>query len=95
MSIVVVGGDKIGNIIQKLSENGFSEIQHISGRKPADKKFKISYETDLVLVLVDFINHSLMNTIKKESKKYGVQITFSKRSWIHIANNIHNCIKGI
>lgn len=38
MSILVVGGDKIGNIIQKLSENGFSEMQHISGRKPGDKK---------------------------------------------------------
>ncbi len=95
MSILVVGGDKLGSIFQKLTENGFSEIQHISGRKPGDKKIKISYETDLVLVLVDFINHSLMNVIKKESKKYGVQITFSKRSWIQIENNIHNYIKGI
>lgn len=93
MSILVVGGDNLGNIMQKLLDNGFSDIQHISGRKPGDKKFKIPYETDLVLVLVDFINHALMNAIKKESKKYGVQITFSKRSWVHIENNINNCIK--
>lgn len=92
MSILVVGGDKIENIIQKLSENGFSDVHHISGRRPADKKFKIPYETDLVLVLVDFINHQLMNVIKKETRKNGVQVTFSKRSWVHIENNINNCI---
>jgi hypothetical protein len=93
MSILVVGGDSLGNITEKLTENGFSDIQHVSGRKYGDKKIKLSCETDLVLVLVDFINHSVMNAIKKESKKHGVKITFSKRSWTHIENNIHNCIK--
>lgn len=95
MSILVIGGDKLGNITQKLSESGFSDIQHISGRKYGDRKIKISCNTDLVLVLVDFIEHSLMNIIKKESKKYGVKITFSKRSWVHIENNIQSCIKEI
>lgn len=93
MSILVIGGDNLGNIKQKLSDNGFSDIHHISGRKPRDRKIKIPNETDLILVLVDYINHTLMNVIKKESKKYGVQITFSKRSWIDIENNINNCIK--
>lgn len=93
MSILVIGGDKLGNITQKLSENGFSDIQHISGRKSGDKKIKIPCETDLVLVLIDFIGHALMNNIKKESKKYGVKITFSKRSWTHIESNIHSCVK--
>jgi hypothetical protein len=95
MSILVIGGDNLESIAHKLSENGFTDIQHISGRKPGDRKIKLSCETDLVLVLVDFIGHTLMNNIKKESKKYGVKITFSKRSWTHIENNIQNCIKGI
>ena len=95
MSILVVGGDKLENIIRKLSENGFSDIQHISGRKPRDRKIITQCKTDLVLVLVDFVDHSLVNIIKKESKKYGVKITYSKRSWIQIENNIHQCIKAI
>lgn len=95
MSILVIGGDGIGSISQKLMDTGFSDIQHVSGRKPSDRKLKISSETDLVLVLVDFIGHSLMSSIKKESKKHGVKITFSKRSWTHIENNICNCLKGM
>ena len=95
MSILVIGGDNLGNITQKLSERGFSDIQHISGRKSGDKRFKIPCETDLVLVLIDFIGHGLMNNIKKESKKYGVKITFSKRSWTQIESNIDNCVGEI
>lgn len=95
MSILVVGGDKLGNITEKLSENGFSHIEHISGRKCGDRKTKVSCKTDLVLVLTDFVEHSLMNTIKKESKKYGVKLAFSKRSWVYMENSIKNCIKEI
>ncbi|MBM7870728.1 hypothetical protein JOC70_002222 [Clostridium pascui] len=95
MSILVVGGDKLGSITHKLSENGFSDIQHISGRKYGDRKLKISCKTDLVLVLIDFVDHAMMNIIKKESKKYGIKITFSKRSWIHMESNIKNSIKEI
>lgn len=95
MSILVIGGDKLGNITHKLSENGFSDIQHISGRKYGDRKVKIHCKTDLVLVLIDFVDHALMNIIKKESKKYGIKITFSKRSWTHMENNIRNSIKEI
>jgi len=93
MSILVIGGDKLGNITQELSKRGFSDIQHISGRKSGDKNIKIPCETDLVLVLIDFIGHALMNNIKKESKKHGVKITFSKRSWTHIESNILQCVK--
>ncbi len=88
MSILIIGGDNLGTITQKLSESGFSSIQHISGRNSGDIKTKISPKTDLVLVLVDFINHALVNIIKKETKKNGVKVTFSKRSWIQIENNI-------
>lgn len=95
MSVLVIGGDKLGNITHKLSENGFSDIQHISGRKYGDRKLKVHYKTDLILVLIDFVDHALVNIIKKESKKYGIKITFSKRSWIHMENSIKNNIKEI
>ncbi len=95
MSILVVGGDKLGSITQKLSETGFSEIQHISGRKYGDRKTKIPFNADIVLVLTDFIEHALMRNIKKESKKSGVKLIFSKRSWTHMEYDIKNSIKDI
>jgi hypothetical protein len=32
-SLLIVGADHLGNIEDKLSEIGFDEIQHITGRK--------------------------------------------------------------
>jgi hypothetical protein len=95
MSILLVGGDRLGNITQKLQENGFRDIQHISGRKNGDRKIKISEKTDLVLVLVDYVEHQLTEIIKKESKRCGVKIAFSRRSWVCMENNIQECIKEI
>lgn len=94
MSILVVGGDNLGNITQKLMDTGFSDIYHVSGRKYGDRKFKIPCKTDLVLVLIDYIDHTLMNIIKKESKRQGMNITFSKRSWVHIENNIQSYVRS-
>ncbi len=95
MSVLVVGGDRLGNITEKLSENGFSDIRHISGRKSGDRNIKISQHTDLVVILVDFVEHQLTEIIKKESKRQGIKVAFSKRSWIHMENKIQQCIKEI
>lgn len=89
MSVLVVGGDKLGNIEDKLAQSGFSNIFHITGRKRGDRKIKIPNEIDLVLVLVDYIEHPLMNIIKKETRKQGIKLVFSKRAWSHIENKIN------
>jgi len=89
MSVLVVGGDKLGNIEDKLAQKGFANIFHITGRKRGDRKIKIPNEIDLVLVLVDYIEHPLMNIIKKETRKQGIKLVFSKRAWSHIKNKIN------
>lgn len=94
MSVLVVGGDKLGNIEDKLAQSGFSNIFHITGRKSGDRKIKIPSDTDLVLILVDYIEHPLMNIIKKETRKQGIELVFSKRAWSHIENKINGRIKS-
>lgn len=37
MSIVIVGGDYLGNIEKNLYAMGVKELTHISGRKPIDR----------------------------------------------------------
>ncbi|WP_102401860.1 DUF2325 domain-containing protein [Haloimpatiens massiliensis] len=93
MSVLIVGGDKLGNITKKLKDNGVSNIRHISGRKYGDRKLKIPSTIDLVLVLTDYIDHPLMNIIKNESKRNGVKIMYAKRSWTHIENNFKSYIR--
>lgn len=81
MSVLVIGGDRIQNIKDKLRENGFDIIEHVSGRKKSDKKVKIPYKTDLVLVLTDYVGHRVVELIKEESKKCDKKVVFSKRCW--------------
>jgi hypothetical protein len=95
MSILLIGGDSLGNITEKLIENGFQDIQHITGRKNDSKRFKISPKTDLVMVLVDFVSHKLSEIVKEESRKADVKIAFSKRSWTHMEKKIKECAKEL
>lgn len=95
MSILLVGGDRLGNITTKLRESGFQNIGHITGRKNGALKIKIPSNTDLILVLVDFISHKLTNVIKEESKRCYVKIAYSKRSWTYMEQTIRQCVKEI
>ncbi|MBU3177874.1 DUF2325 domain-containing protein [Clostridium estertheticum] len=95
MSILVIGGDNLGNITEKLKQNGFKDIEHITGRKKDAKNFKIPGHIDLVMVLVDFVGHQLTKIVKEESRRSDVKIAFSKRSWIHMEKKIQECAKEL
>lgn len=84
MSIVVVGGDHLGGIDDKLRNLGFTSIHHVNGRKTRHVNTSISRKTDFVLVLTDYVRHDLCEKVKKESKNRGIKLMFAKRSWSHI-----------
>ncbi|MBV4446616.1 DUF2325 domain-containing protein [Clostridium tyrobutyricum] len=88
MSILVVGGDRLGNIMDKLKKNGFNKIAHVTGRKKGDRKIKIPENTDLVLIFTDFIGHNMTEIVKEESRRNNVSVMFSKRSWSSMYKNI-------
>lgn len=80
MSILVVGGDKIDKITQKLSDKGFDKIEHFDGRKKGQRKFKLPSQMDYILVITDFLNHAMMNQIKKQAKESDIPVIYSKRA---------------
>jgi len=84
MDIVVVGGDNINTIAEKLCDKGFEIVKHINGRKNNHGCFRLPVHTDLVLVFIDFVSHKLCEHIKRESKKNGVKVLYSKRSWTSV-----------
>lgn len=88
MSVLVVGGDKLGNIKDYLKDRGFMKINHVTGRKKGDLKLEIPVDTDLVLVLTDFIGHQMTKTIKERSKLTNARIMYSKRAISHLEQNI-------
>ncbi|MBB6632009.1 MULTISPECIES: DUF2325 domain-containing protein [Clostridium] len=94
MSILVIGGDKLGNIKDYLRGNGFETINHITGRKKGDLKLDIPVNTDLVLVLTDFIGHQLSKTIKGRVKENDTNIIYSRRSISYLDQNIKQFLKN-
>lgn len=90
MKVLVIGGDRLGSIEDKLRGEGFNKIAHITGRKKGDVKVKIPQNMDLVLVLTDYIGHNMAEVIKKRSKKSNMEIMFCKRSWVSMHEDITN-----
>jgi len=84
MSIIVFGGDRLGNINDLLEQNGYQVVKHVRGRAKGDLKFDIPGEAEGVLLFTDFLNHNLARLIKESAKKRGLKIYFARRSWSHI-----------
>ena len=85
MSLFIAGGDSLGKIIHKMRGLGFDNIIHLSGRKKSSSRnFQLPIKVDAVLILTDYINHSLMQKIKDEARSKDIKLFFAKRSWSSI-----------
>lgn len=89
MSVLVVGGDHLGNIEENLKEKGFSEVNHISGRKKKQKSCKVPQNTDVVLILTDYVNHQTTQNIKKQIKNSNTKMLYSRRAWSYIDKTLN------
>ena len=87
-SMLIIGGDHLGQITKKLEGEGFKEVIHLNGRKKQMIRKEIPRKVDLILVLTDFINHNLSGVIKRQAQEQGIPICFSKRSWSFIHEEI-------
>ncbi len=89
MSIVIVGGDHLGGIKNKLMELGATELVHIPGRKRLDfKKVYLGRRPSLIVILTDYINHDTMAKAKLEAKSQNIPLIFAKRSWSTVEQKI-------
>lgn len=90
-ALLIVGGDHLGQIPKKLKQLGFRSITHISGRKVQMVKKEIPSNTDLILVLTDYINHNLISVLKRKAAEQNVPICYAKRSWCSIYQALGSC----
>lgn len=88
-SLLVVGGDNIQKLKDKLSCHGFDEVIHVSGRKTNMVRIGIPSNVDAILVLTDFISHNLSDIIKKRANERSIPIYFAKRSWSSVYKQLN------
>lgn len=82
MSVVVIGGDYLGNIEKNLYSLGVTDLQHITGRKAVAKnKITVPRGTDFILLFTDYVNHRTADTVKQIAKSREIPVVYAKRSW--------------
>lgn len=64
MTVLVVGGDYLGNIPQELKKLGYKKIVHWTGRQKSLQNKAMPLNVSKVIVLCDYLNHNLMRNIK-------------------------------
>lgn len=89
MTVLVVGGDRLGNIVDLLHFQGFREIHHVTGRKSSQTRITIPSHTKMIVVFTDYVNHNLSTHIKQKAKEKNVPVLFCKRSCSSIVKALH------
>jgi hypothetical protein len=74
---LIVGGDQIEGIKQVLGSYGVTRINHWSGRKIGDGKKVIPQDTELIVLVTNWISHNFTHKIKQSAAKRGVPIVYT------------------
>lgn len=74
---LVVGGDQIEGIKLVLGSYGVNKINHWPGRKVGDGKKVIPNDTDMIVLVTDWISHNFTHKIKLTAAKRGVRIIYT------------------
>lgn len=59
-------------------------VKHVTGRKQGDLNADIPSRVSAVLVLTDYLSHSMLVGVKTTAKRRGIKTIFAKRSWSEI-----------
>jgi len=98
MSVLILGGDKIGPIRNVLMELGVKNIIHWTARnqKNGRKKDKvIPSKVNIVVMLTNFLNHNAMKHYRTEAKAKGLPIIYSTRHVECVKNNFIDIVNTL
>ncbi|MBI2864105.1 MAG: DUF2325 domain-containing protein [Chloroflexi bacterium] len=91
MTVLVVGGDRLGAIPKQLETRGITEVIHWRGRNKgkASLSKQIPDRVRQIFVFCDFVGHELAKSVKKQAKVKGIPIVFCRRSsaWLSCCPN--------
>lgn len=88
MSVLIVGGDRLGSIPRELTKLGATRIVHLSGRDQSGFRNGLPEGMDLIIVLCDYASHNITNKVKGLARSRSVPILFARRSWSSISQKL-------
>lgn len=87
-SVLVVGGDQISGIKQVLVNHGLDHINHWSGRKAGDSNKIIPQDTKIIVLITDWISHSITHKVKRNAMKRGIRIIYTPNGSMALHNRL-------
>lgn len=80
MTALIVGGDKVNKFENYLKQRGYQSVDHWSGRKPSDCHKTLPKSTELIVLMVDYLNHGMAFRIKKMAEILNVPVVYTSHS---------------
>lgn len=74
MAALIVGGYYVEPLKRFLKNKGIDSIEHWVGDKTNHVRRTIPRKTALVLILCDFVNHTLARKVKEEAGRLGLPV---------------------
>ncbi len=87
-SALIVGGDQIDGIKQVLANHGITEINHWSGRKVGDSNKVIPQDTKFIVLITNWISHSITHKVKKNAMKRGIKVIYTPNGSAALQNRL-------
>ncbi len=76
-SVLIVGGDQIDGIKQVLLNYGIDHINHWPGRKVGDSNKVIPQDTKIIVLITNWISHSITHKVKRNALKRGIKVIYT------------------
>ncbi len=89
-SALIVGGDQIDGIKQVLTNYGITKINHWSGRKVGDSNKVIPQDTKFIVLITNWISHSITHKVKKNAMKRGIKVIYTPNGSAALHNRLLN-----
>ncbi len=80
MTAVIVGGDYIKQIEKVFAGKGVTRVEHWTGRKNGDLRKTLPCDTCLVVLLCDYLSHSLAKKVRDDAERLGHPVIYCRRS---------------
>ena len=93
-SILIVGGDKIQGIKNILCQFEVDDINHWSGRKVGVGNKVIPQDTQLIVLITDWISHKFTKKIKETAAKRGVRIVYTPNGSVALLARLTSLKEG-
>lgn len=72
MSVLVIGGDKITRLQSLLLALGATKMHHWDSRRNSTSHKELPQNTDMIIMMIDFLKHNSMDHFKRQAKKSNI-----------------------